>query len=92
MPSVAHNDLYQQKTCEKNEIRCLHHFIKNVNMLISNVIATRKSSTLHSMEIIPTNQDVINGRGQGLLRHPGNVKYRKLVAANKVCSIRVRCD
>ncbi|KAL7522476.1 hypothetical protein ACHAWX_007160 [Stephanocyclus meneghinianus] len=38
---------------------------------------------MHSMEITPTNQDVINGRGQGLLRHPGNVKYRKLVAANK---------
>ena len=27
----------------------------------------------------PTNEDVINGRGQGVQRHPGNEKYRKLV-------------
>ncbi|KAL3793515.1 hypothetical protein HJC23_007255 [Cyclotella cryptica] len=36
-----------------------------------------------NMDIIPTYRDVINGRGQGMLRHPGNVKYRKLVTANK---------
>ena len=34
--------------------------------------------------IVPTSRDVLNGRGQGVQRHPGNVKYRKLVFANKV--------
>jgi hypothetical protein len=31
-----------------------------------------------------TPRDVLNGRGQGVQRHPGNVKYRTLVYANKV--------
>jgi hypothetical protein len=34
--------------------------------------------------ILPTPRDVLNGRGQGVQRHLGNVKYRKLVFANKV--------
>lgn len=29
-------------------------------------------------------RDVLNGRGQGVQRHPGNVKYRTLVVLNKV--------
>jgi hypothetical protein len=33
-----------------------------------------------------TNRDVLNGRGQGVQRHPGNVKYRTLVYVNKVSS------
>ena len=32
----------------------------------------------------PTDLDVLNGRGQGVQRHPGNVNYRKLVHVNKV--------
>jgi hypothetical protein len=36
--------------------------------------------------IVPTHRDVLNGRGQGVQRHPGNVKYRKLVFVNKVSS------
>lgn len=32
----------------------------------------------------PTFRDVISGRGQGVQRHPGNVKYREMVRANKV--------
>ena len=32
-----------------------------------------------------TIRDVLNGRGQGVQRHPGNVKYRTLVFVNKVC-------
>jgi hypothetical protein len=31
-----------------------------------------------------TIRDVLNGRGQGVQRHPGNVKYRTLVFVNKV--------
>lgn len=31
-----------------------------------------------------TARDVLNGRGQGVQRHPGNVKYRTLVFVNKV--------
>ncbi|KAL9180825.1 hypothetical protein ACHAXT_011278 [Thalassiosira profunda] len=31
----------------------------------------------------PTLRDVLNGRGQGVQRHPGNVKYRTLVFVNK---------
>ena len=31
----------------------------------------------------PTDLDVINGRGQGIQRHPGNMKYRTLVYLNK---------
>jgi hypothetical protein len=31
-----------------------------------------------------TERDVLNGRGQGVQRHPGNVKYRTLVFVNKV--------
>ena len=31
----------------------------------------------------PTAFDVINGRGQGIQRHPGNMKYRTLVYLNK---------
>ena len=30
-----------------------------------------------------TELDVINGRGQGVQRHPGNMKYRNLVYLNK---------
>ena len=33
-----------------------------------------------------TFRDVLNGRGQGVQRHPGNVKYRTLVFVNKVRS------
>ena len=33
-----------------------------------------------------TARDVLNGRGQGVQRHPGNVKYRTLVYVNKVSS------
>jgi hypothetical protein len=39
------------------------------------------------MIITPTNRDVINGRGQGKQRIPGNVKFRELVAANKVSKL-----
>lgn len=35
----------------------------------------------------PTSRDVLNGRGQGVQRHPGNVKYRTLVFVNKVSSL-----
>jgi len=31
----------------------------------------------------PTKFDVLNGRGQGVQRHPGNVKYRTLIFVNK---------
>lgn len=31
----------------------------------------------------PTKKDVLQGRGQGVQRHPGNVKYRTLVFVNK---------
>jgi len=31
-----------------------------------------------------TCRDVLNGRGQGVQRHPGNIKYRTLVFVNKV--------
>ena len=31
-----------------------------------------------------TPEDVLNGRGHGVQRHPGNVKYRTLVSVNKV--------
>jgi hypothetical protein len=34
-----------------------------------------------------TERDVLNGRGQGVQRHPGNVKYRTLVFVNKVRAI-----
>ena len=34
----------------------------------------------------PTKKDVLQGRGQGVQRHPGNVKYRTLVFVNKVSS------
>ncbi|KAL7540413.1 hypothetical protein ACHAWF_006674 [Thalassiosira exigua] len=37
------------------------------------------SAPVHS----PTHRDVLNGRGQGVQRHPGNVKYRTLVFVNK---------
>ena len=36
---------------------------------------------------IYTARDVLNGRGQGVQRHPGNVKYRTLVYVNKVSFI-----
>mmetsp|Transcript_9843 Transcript_9843/g.21317 ORF Transcript_9843/g.21317 Transcript_9843/m.21317 type:complete len:315 (+) Transcript_9843:56-1000(+) len=32
---------------------------------------------------VPSRWDVLNGRGQGVQRYPGNVKYRTLVFANK---------
>ena len=31
-----------------------------------------------------TAYDVLNGRGQGVQRHPGNINYRTLVFVNKV--------
>ena len=34
-----------------------------------------------------TLRDVLNGRGQGVQRHPGNAKYRTLVFVNKVSFI-----
>ncbi|KAL3804792.1 hypothetical protein ACHAWO_005321 [Cyclotella atomus] len=34
----------------------------------------------------PTNRDVINGKGQGMQKLPGNIKFRKLCAANKASS------
>ena len=42
----------------------------------------------------PTKKDVLQGRGQGVQRHPGNVKYRTLVFVNKVsiiCILYVKC-
>jgi hypothetical protein len=35
-------------------------------------------------KIVPAPLDVLNGRGHGVQAHPGNVKFRKLVLANKV--------
>lgn len=35
----------------------------------------------------PTRIDVVNGRGQGVHRHPGNETYRMLVSLNKVRTI-----
>jgi hypothetical protein len=37
----------------------------------------------NNVVIEPTERDVLNGRGQGVQRHGGNVKYRKLVFVNK---------
>ncbi|KAL7542558.1 hypothetical protein ACHAXR_011887 [Thalassiosira sp. AJA248-18] len=37
----------------------------------------------HQLITDPTLRDVLNGRGQGVQRHPGNVKYRTLVFVNK---------
>ena len=37
-----------------------------------------------SIKIQPTNRDVVNGRGRNIQHIPGNIKYRKLVEANKV--------
>ena len=39
----------------------------------------------------PTKKDVLQGRGQGVQRHPGNVKYRTLVFVNKV-SMYIVCE
>jgi hypothetical protein len=36
-----------------------------------------------------TLRDVLNGRGQGVQRHPGNAKYRTLVFVNKVSYYRI---
>ena len=41
----------------------------------------------NNVVIEPTERDVLNGRGQGVQRHGGNVKYRKLVFVNKVSSM-----
>ncbi|KAL3811799.1 hypothetical protein ACHAXA_000920 [Cyclostephanos tholiformis] len=38
----------------------------------------------HEIITSPTDLDVLNGRGQGVQRHLGNVNYRKLVHVNKV--------
>lgn len=35
----------------------------------------------------PTRIDVVNGRGQGVHKHPGNETYRMLVSMNKVSTI-----
>ena len=32
----------------------------------------------------PSSIDVVNGRGQGVHKHPGNEKYRMLVSMHKV--------
>ena len=40
----------------------------------------------------PTLRDVLNGRGQGVQRHPGNVKYRTLVYVNKVSVFITYCN
>lgn len=40
--------------------------------------------TTNNDDDAPTLRDVLNGRGQGVQRHPGNVKYRTLVFVNKV--------
>ena len=42
------------------------------------------TSTTINDDDAPTLRDVLNGRGQGVQRHPGNVKYRTLVFVNKV--------
>lgn len=46
------------------------------------------SENPHNSDVIRTYtlRDVLNGRGQGVQRHPGNVKYRTLVFVNKVSS------
>mmetsp|Transcript_21963 Transcript_21963/g.35929 ORF Transcript_21963/g.35929 Transcript_21963/m.35929 type:complete len:422 (-) Transcript_21963:103-1368(-) len=43
------------------------------------------SENPHNSDVIRTYtlRDVLNGRGQGVQRHPGNVKYRTLVFVNK---------
>eukprot|EP00581_Thalassiosira_minuscula_P019655 CAMPEP_0183726400 /NCGR_PEP_ID=MMETSP0737-20130205/23102_1 /TAXON_ID=385413 /ORGANISM="Thalassiosira miniscula, Strain CCMP1093" /LENGTH=279 /DNA_ID=CAMNT_0025957725 /DNA_START=39 /DNA_END=878 /DNA_ORIENTATION=- len=47
-------------------------------------IATSKISLKASVNaIVPTRFDILNGRGQGVHRHPGNAKYRSLVQLNK---------
>jgi hypothetical protein len=46
-----------------------------------------KDNMLIKPVIKPTNRDVINGRGKGLQKVPGNIKYRKLCEANKASSI-----
>jgi hypothetical protein len=33
----------------------------------------------------PTDLDVVGGRGQGVQRKPGNLRFRVLVSMNKVC-------
>jgi hypothetical protein len=39
----------------------------------------------------PTYRDILNGRGQGAQRHPGNVIFRALVFANKVQQYLITC-
>jgi hypothetical protein len=39
-----------------------------------------------------TERDVLNGRGQGVQRHAGNVKYRTLVFVNKVSRYLQSCQ
>ena len=46
-----------------------------------------QNETATSLIAAPTYRDVLNGRGQGVQRHPGNVKYRALVYVNKVRTI-----
>ncbi|KAL3774020.1 hypothetical protein ACHAW5_011372 [Stephanodiscus triporus] len=47
-------------------------------------ISPPSSSAQQEIITVPRDRDVLNGRGQGVQRHPGNVKYRKLVYVNKV--------
>lgn len=35
----------------------------------------------------PSSIDVVNGRGQGVHKHPGNEKYRMLVSMHKVRTV-----
>lgn len=44
-------------------------------------------TTTTSAGTYPTRYDVLNGRGQGIQRHPGNVKFRSLVFLNKVRAV-----
>ena len=54
---------------------------KSQSQLVGDGAPPRDATTLIAT---PTYRDVLNGRGQGVQRHPGNVKYRALVYVNKV--------
>lgn len=53
---------------------------KSQSQLVGDGAPPRDATTLIAS---PTYRDVLNGRGQGVQRHPGNVKYRALVYVNK---------
>ena len=65
-----------------------HHLndLNQPNDVAAQPHAISPSSSSAQQDIItsPRDRDVLNGRGQGVQRHPGNVKYRKLVYVNKV--------